>query len=912
MAAAKITERSSLNFSKIRTVFGNGLPTNRLAWASLLVVARGAFLAALTVFFGLLLFSYLLFGMLFFVVLEDVPDAGLTVAVIATLFTQAAFGATMALSRVDVLLGIEIQSSIVVLAVPTLLTILVATIFVLFSKRMALSVANHRGFAVVLSSLILGLTLLFLNYLLSFATNRYARFPVDSDFSGFFVDLLLPGNAFVIFGVAFIPAFLGGIFVTYSKSTIVRGLSWYLTTLRGFFVSFLLAGLVVLVTLVFYRVLSVDFVTVRPVGFETETDGGIVATVLVLLLLYLPTLLANILWLSSGSVLEVELDSVNNLGLLDDLISVDLGLGWGVLFEPFSLWQHNRMVAVAAIIVLLGVALFAGSVSSHIRQFRLKSFWPLPLFLILGVLVALLVRRLSSTSVIAEVKTVAPPDASEDVSSLISNLGLGSVSVSFGVSEFSAIVFSSAVLLVAFVGALYLREWLPNVFPRFAHVISMNRHTLEPEVGASITQKWSGRIVLIGLLGVALLFLALATAERIYAQIDSPNRHTQDVVAKLVEGSLGDVKSVFAEDSSIEWLPDEVLTVARIQPSGDAGWEITNLQGANWQVGELVAESTVTVPGEGGLIVTLPMVGEVRDYPLGFSRASYTGAITPPIIDVEIPEILKDSGVTEVTLNGVSIPPGRYLAIPGLYEIGTEKKGIVSATRSLEKVVKGEISLRFEPRAELPSATNLELNERLVAGLDFCSEIDSDGKSDCFSIEEGNKDAESLEGPPPVDFFDFVTANDYAISLDGCEDSEDTLVSAFTLVRSQTCEWQIDATRTYYDTRMLSTPVYSTGTRSYWEPRCNWVSDGYYSDGWWDWNGSDWIWNDYVWNDTSYWSGCYQQENYEYQSGTRTSEVRGNEIFSSIFRIKALATVEVTAQLKEGVLEVSAPVINPG
>jgi hypothetical protein len=367
--------------------------------------------------------------------------------------------------------------------------------------------------------------------------------------------------------------------------------------------------------------------------------------------------------------------------------------------------------------------------------------------------------------------------------------------------------------------------------------------------------------------------------------VDSPERYVNKIAEGLVSDSIADRKAVFAEDSTLTWLPDDAMPTT-VHPFEDGfQLDIADSRGGEWQPGGLTAIATIKSLGDPQVQLSFTVVADANDYPLGFQRAVFTGSPSAPIIGLTLPEVLVDAGVSDFLVAGVPVSPGQYFALPGTYELATEGRGIVSATDQTISLGGRPVDVQVEPVVALPSAIEGDLTGRLDQVLQACSDFDARGVSDCFSVAGENERAESLGGPPPVDYFDFVSSGGFEIAFLGCDEPTDNLDSAFSLTRSKVCSWNVDAERTYFDTRVVRTPTYGSETYRYYNQQCEWYEGYLYS----------------------WWNGCWETGVREVQTGTSTSYVRGSEIFRAVFRSEVAIEMSVTATYTDDLLQVGEP-----
>lgn len=888
-------------FKKILDSIQNFLPTTKAEWSPIVLILRGAVTSGLLLFSSLLVLIWTVVSAVFWLVVEGFAFSWSFVASLSALIVQSAFGASMTILREDELGIASFSTTLELVAIPTLLSIGIVFFVVIASRRVLVAIPKHRFAAILSFSAAFGFTVTALTWLMTFSTNRYSILPLDSMLPDFSIGLLSGTNALIVFAFVFIPALLGGLFSGGRRSKPLLGVGWYLVTLRAFVLSAFTLGLFVAVVYIAYRLLKVDFVSTQPNLPDVPVDWMFLTGFFLVFLLFLPTVLINAAWIFSGSVFGVLFDQ-NSIATLLEIVPLVSDISD---FESFSLWDETPWVATAGLISMLLLALFSGAIVSRYFGWRPKSFWTLPGFVVLAISVALFIRRFSSIGVSARFEVADSGLSESDVAQALAVLNSESFEARVGVSEFAAVLLLIALSFSAFIGARYLSNWLPPVFPIWSNFLTGKKSASGDFENISPGQRITGRSIIAVSLCAAVFALAVAGTERVFSQIEVPQRHVERVAKLFLDPSLEVAKAVFDDSSQVEWLSDEVLEASRQSLPTEFQVETKNLLGTDWRPGELSAIAEVTFVGETDFSFSISIDGEERTHLFGVTSAEYSGLPTAPTIEVALPEVLSEAGVDEVIINGFAVAPGIYRVLPGFYKIETPGRGIVSPTEQTAGILAGAVQLSLQPEVILPQDIKGELARSLEVTVEGCSEVDFRGDSACFSVTDQSDEAQPLGDAPPADFYDFVE-NDFSLNLVGCENPRDTLDSAFSLTREQKCVWNIELTRTYFDTQVVRTPVMATGSRSVWVAECNWNSGGYYTGGDWDWEAQDYT--PWVWNDTSSWSGCYQEESFEYQTGTTSRTLRGGEIYKGQFGSQMSASVKSSAIFKDGALEVGEAV----
>lgn len=887
------TAGSVPSVEKLMAAAKSHLPMTPEEWLPIGLALRGSFVAALLSFLGLVATGYAVWATVLFIVVDDFPEPFPAVAAVAALSVQAVYSGAFSVSRTDPIELFSIETTVGLVAFPSLFTIAIMVISVLSTRRLLRSLTAHRLVAALVLPLGFALTSIGLVWALVFVTNRYAVFPLDSELFGIGSELfgltissLTLGDVLAVVAVTSVPAFLAGFFLLFPESGFDKVLGWFLRTLRTFFLAFFAVGAITGFVYFLYSLIGVDFGASPSTAAVAEADWAAITIALVLILVFLPTILLNTLWIFSGAQVGVQADPATRLSLAD----VTPG-GWFddffFLGGSYSLWDSNPLLAGAALFVVLGIAVFSGAVSAKYSKFHPQTFWPLAVQAGLALLFALAIKWFTSAHYFF--RTVISGNIPEDFDSseFVSDSDLLGFSFSWGISELAAIALALGIVVSAFFGARYFATWLPGVFPRIATAISLRRSDSGEEEGPSTAQRLTARgLISVGAL-LALGALSLATAERVFAIVDSPERYVTKIAQGLASDSIAERKSVFKKDSALTWLPEDALPA--IGHPFEDGFEvqILDLRGREWQPGGLTAVATIKSVGDPRVAVSFDVTAEVDEYPLGFHRAVFGGQPSAPTIGLNLPDVLLEAGVGEFQVAGVSVAPGKYFALPGAYELDTEGRGIVSATEQTISLGGTPVDVQVEPVVDLPPAVDGELTSRLDQILEACSDFNVQGVSDCLSVAGEKERAESLEGPPPVDYFDFVSSGEFEIAFLGCDEPTDNLDSAFALTRLQKCRWNVDTERTYFDTRIVRTPVYGTQDSWRWNRECTREYNSYFDD--------------------YYWLGCWENNPVQVQTGTSSSEVRGAEVFRAIFRSEVTIEMEVTATYADGLLQVGEP-----
>jgi hypothetical protein len=476
--------------------------------------------------------------------------------------------------------------------------------------------------------------------------------------------------------------------------------------------------------------------------------------------------------------------------------------GWfdDVVFlgESYSLWDSNPLLAGVALFVVLCIALFSGAASAKYSKFHPQSFWALAVQAGLAVLFALAIKWLTSAHYFFSTVISGNTPEDFDSSDFVSDSELLGFSFSWGISELAVIALALAIVVSAFFGARYFANWLPGIFPRFVSVISLR----QPAPGEERTSSTAQRLTARGLLALGVLFaigaLSLATAERVFAIVDSPERYVNKIAEGLVSDSIADRKAVFADKGGYEWLPDDALgaTGGAFREGFEA--QITDVGGGIWQTGGLAAVATIRSVGDQGIAFSFPIRADLVEYPFGFQRAVFSGAPDVPTVELVMSDVLTGDGFDPLLVNGVAVASGTYKALPGSYSVTLEGNELVEAFASKVVVQSGSISVPVEPNLTIGIEVDREIRQSLESIAEDCRLLDEEGNPVCALLSSVLAEVDEINGRAPATYFDFERSTPRESEVT-CDTRRDELLSATTIKSTVACEWRVEEQRTYYD-----------------------------------------------------------------------------------------------------------------
>jgi hypothetical protein len=468
------------------------VPSSLHGWRPLLLAIRSSIGWALVICLVVAAFAYGLVALALWGAVPDALDIQPLALLLGALLIQASFGLKMHFATQGITdpgsLGIpgefddfvRVTTSADVALFPTLLTLAWLVVLVLVVRRLTAPLESFHAAGVVMVSMAISATLAFATWGSSFLTNRYATFPPDSDFYGLSMSTSGLVDIVGLFFAALTVGFVAGFLPAWRHTKPGKAIYWYLLSLQGFGIGlFITVGLAVLAFLA-YEAIDVEFVadvsTRAPQSsFQNSVLWGVI------LLLVLPTLVANLVWLLWGSSAGLNLEG-SNVGAFDFLLS-DLsgGLGGWLLGSRFTLWESVGPWMILGTSALVVLAFISGSVAMRRSGYRPKNFWALPTFLTIGVGLALVLRRLSYAEIAVSnsVESVSNPALveSEGALRLLDSPSIGAFNAGSGATDFEAILAVSALTIVGFYGAFIPPGFFPRTFPRVARFFA-NRFAL--------------------------------------------------------------------------------------------------------------------------------------------------------------------------------------------------------------------------------------------------------------------------------------------------------------------------------------------------------------------------------------------------------------------------------------------------
>lgn len=799
-------EKPKAGVEKLIDAVLGSFPRDTEAWKPLALGFRQSFLSAVATFSGLLASAYLIWGIVLFAAVDSFPEAFSAIAVLAAMSVQAVYGGTFGLARSEAIGALDLESTVGVVAFPSLLTIGIVVAASFLSRRILRTLTAHRSFAALALPFVFALSSVVLIWVLSFVTNRYAVFSPNYELLGVLpgvanvgisVATITAGGAATALAILLVPSVLAGLFLLHSDRAFFREFGWLLRTLRTFAIAVLGLGLAAGSIYLLYRWISVEFGAAPEVSSTAEFEWTLLLAFVAVIIIFLPTLLLNLLWMAGGAQVGIQADAVNRFPLYD-LTSEGLFEDALLLGETFSLWDENPVFASFALAVFLGVAMFSGAISANYSRFRPRSFWSLAVFSGAAIVFGLILRWFSSSQFFFRTKITGDTPENFDSSDYLSGLQIGQFGFSWGVSELAAIALVLGMVVSAFIGSKYFAAWVPGLFPRLGSAVSLRKLELGIMSGRSAAQLWLSRISLSSAIAFAAVSLVLATAERILAMVDNPERYVSQLAQGLMSDSPSERKAIFATLEGYEWLTDDALPVSGRPFEDGLEIEILGSGGGEWQPGSLEAFAIIKSPGQQPVELKFPVRANVESYPLGFQRAAFSGLPYAPTISLETSAVLNGNGFPAVLVNEVPTKSGRLMLLPGSYSVALEATEVTEAFETQFLAQAGTTSVRVEPKLRLPDSVLSEID--LVANELFveCESVNEAGNPSCDGLASREPSETYSSADPPDDYFDFDSQFSETANVI-CGDSGFEIMSATTVLRRQPCTWSVDELRTYFD-----------------------------------------------------------------------------------------------------------------
>ena len=666
---------------------------------------------------------------------------------------------------------------------------------------------------------------------------------------------LMPWDALfglIMVGLGFLLGLMSGP-AARSESTA----KWWIESAKRF--SLLLVAVLLLVSLggAIYTALSPDFASAVEMSNNAplyDRPFGEYARLFLWVLLMLPSLLA----LYSSAVLSLQAGFALRA---DDKL----------FFEMFSVPAESGVFAsviprdylfLAGAVVLIGLlALISGAVGARrARTFPVTANSVVQstiLSAVVGVVGFLLLR---TDLALGDVR-----------GSLFAHASQEALLVSAGV------IFLAAILVTGLMVAGGLPAVRPVVTSLFTRLADQSASTVVTRSGKRIVQwpKLGGVAIMAAFTTIVLVAPAvIGSAERSLALQRTPMAAVSEFAGDLEVEDADGLKALFGSQAGATWLPDSALESAQPSVGGERSIELADLNGQDWQVGELGASATVNwLQGESDVAWDLGVETTIeRQY--RYLRVPSQSVIAEPVrIVLSQDRDLANVPEARLRVNNQAVRAGEYLGIPGNYRV--ERNGVLLlAPFSTHFGTSGnQVSLEIPSQLNLPAGADSELDDLIQARTDNCGTI---FRPNCYEAQDIDQYQEIISGRTPSSYYDRSNSG----LTDGgikCWEPEDTLLSSSEMQRRVKCEQTVTSRTVYYDSRSIAEPVYSQ--------RCARYS-------------------------YSFWFGFYCSRYETYQSGTNYRTVRGGELATVNFRSEVPFYVTVSGSLDDaGEFQVSEATI---
>jgi hypothetical protein len=285
--------------------------------------------------------------------------------------------------------------------------------------------------------------------------------------------------------------------------------------------------------------------------------------------------------------------------------------------------------------------------------------------------------------------------------------------------------------------------------------------------------------------------------------------------------------------------------------------------------------------------------------------------ISPTTVEVTLSKFLKNRKNLKIKLNGESVTPGNYFAIPGVYSVKADGYKLVAPTDSTIYVENEAQVVGIGYKVKLPNGGGNKLNSGTKAKANSCMTVSKSGVGKCISKKEVvDKSSLASTDSVPEKYFDFRDYNFKSGAVTCKADKrKDSLVTAKVAKATTECEVEITFSRDYYKTEKRQVPNFVTtevcvgGYESPYGARITGSEYDYWTD-------------EYYYTDTSglYWSldsleydNCSTTQTKTVRDGNRTELVRGSKIST----VKMTSSVTKKISVKGTLLDNGDFKVNP-
>ena len=611
--------------------------------------------------------------------------------------------------------------------------------------------------------------------------------------------------------VAGIPAYLGAQSAVRNRTkSAPTAYSWAIRAAVTFALSYLA---VTLVALTIYGIVTwIDPEFVHSVPSSTAPFSWRTAlTVAAVGLLFLPTILVNLVGVASGSTLGLTSDLTNS-AFTTDALNLPSALNVIPLESGFN---ASLAFGWPAQLALLGLVAAIGMTSAVIattrEQFAPKSMVDFVrasvVFAALAAIAVFFASFQGSWS-----NHGAEANALNDTSVL-----LEAGRVTAGVSIVGAVFVATLAALAGFGATKHLGLLITSSYPRLISIASRT-----PRMPGS-ARKPAGR--LIGLATVFLIVLAItyptavATMNRVWATVESPMALASVTAAKLTSSQLSDVKTLLGGTESTKWLPDAVLTTALPVAGAPVTTSAKNESKEDWAVGNTDAIATVTWTTESGNITwDIPTKSTLEDVWGGVKHLTFTPVLKPVSIEIRAGEFFPSDLMSKAMLNGTAVEAGTFAGVPGTYHLKSEGYKLIAATDTDLLTSGNDVAFVVGNDIALPSDGDGKLTSKFEEKQTSCATFDESHSTPCFPASDIWDVAEITSGTEPTEYYNGKD-RDYKAGATTCGTGKDVLTSAATMKRTYECSTEVTFAVDYTELILedYQAPIYSTYNQTYYD-----------------------------------------------------------------------------------------------
>ena len=604
--------------------------------------------------------------------------------------------------------------------------------------------------------------------------------------------------------VAGVPAYLGAQRAVRDRAKATpSAYSWAIRAAVTFALSYLAVTLVALLIYGIVTWIDPDFAQSVP-SSTSPFSWRMALTVAAVGLLFLPTILINLVGVASGNTLGLSSDLTNS-AFTTDALALPAGLNMLPLeggLNVSTAFGWPAQLAILGIVAVIGMT--SAVIATTREQFAPKS----------------MVDFVRSAVVFAALAAVAVFFASFQGS--WSNHGaeanglnetavlLDAGRVTAGVSIVGAVFAATLAALAGFGATKHLGLLITSSYPRLISTASRT-----PRIPGS-ARKPLGRVI--GLVTVAVILAAVAyptavaTVNRVWATVESPMALASATATKLTSSQLSDVKTLLGGTEATKWLPDAVLTTALPVAGAPVTTSAKNESKEDWAVGNTDAIATVTWTTQTGKITwDIPTKSTLEDVWGGVKHLTFTPVLKPISVEIRAGEFFPADLMNKAMLNGTAIEAGTFAAVPGTYRLKSDGYKLIAATDTDLFTSGNDVAFVVGNDLALPSDGDSKLTSKFEEKQKSCATFDESKSTPCFPAADIWDAAEITSGTEPTEYYNGKD-RDYKAGATTCGTGKDALTSAATMTRTYECSTEVTFAVDYTELIIedYEAPIYST------------------------------------------------------------------------------------------------------